>query len=40
MPEPPEDADAYVEHPDLSQVVAIDDHGPAFEPPSEPDESE
>jgi hypothetical protein len=36
MPEPPEDADAYVEHPDLDQAVDIDDHGPAFEPP--PDE--
>jgi hypothetical protein len=39
MPEPPEDA-AYVEHPDLDQAVDIDGHGPAFEPPSEPDEPE
>jgi hypothetical protein len=31
MPEPPEDADAYVEHPDLDQAVDIDDHGPAFD---------
>lgn len=34
----PTDKAAYVEHPDLEEAVEVDDHGPAFVPPPEPEE--
>lgn len=33
----PTDESAYVEHPDLEEAVDVDEHGPAFKPPPDPE---